>query len=725
MEHDIALNTFTLTFKNPEYETAFHSREKKVINTFASYTVAMLLIINITIATALLFMEFRDSVKSDLVFARVSHLMVAMSGALAEWLTLCINCMKRLKGFFAYIALYSSIFVNTQGTGIGKVEAVVLAVSVTQVIDVVVIAYAKSWLAIASAGGISMAVILPQLLLEGSDSKGLILLYWILYTYSIVLSVWNCYNQEYTMRKLFCSRLIQQMEKEQYQGIFDKLPDGVLISEVGTNKLVCVNRTVKEWTIGPCEDEGKLEDINEHLADVAEVEGKHKSLLDAVCSDEIPTNPLRIKIMKKANRIYEASCHEIALDCKKCKLTIIRDQTEFEEVTKARMSKKYQKVLIASVTHEIRTPLNIEIGILDTLSDLDLGPTCNHYLSIAKKNIKLLAYFVNDIQDLYDSGTESVVLNRTRFSINDILTECEDLMAYQVSQKRLEFYTIISEDVPKEIISDKARYMRILLNLLTNAVKYTFQGKIIVEVRVISINLIETSVKDTGIGIRQEIQDRIFEFASTLAETDKCANPQGIGIGLSMCKKLATALGGGIEVFSQVGIGTTFTFTIQNLEESEYSPRLDTDTRMFPMHCINEIEVIPKSCTCSRYLIVDDNFMNILVLQNYLGSFGVSSDHALNGEEAVKMVRERAKQECCGEYAAIFMDINMPVMNGISATQVIREYSKTVIIAVTAAEETAEFNKKLYEVGMNCMIQKPVTKDRFIEVMHRYGLITK
>ncbi len=430
---------------------------------------------------------------------------------------------------------------------------------------------------------------------------------------------------------------------------------------MGDNQILRANKTIKNWlqvcrNSTPCVLSGigdkHLDELKRRLTEAREVDG-NRTLLDIVESKEREEESIRLKVHND-DRVYEASCHRLSFDCKDCKLTIVNDETDFEELTKERLGKKYQKVLIASVTHELRNPLNIEMGMLDTLSELKLGETAESYVEIARKNLKLLTYLVNDIHDL--SSSDPVALSRSRFDVRSCLRECAELLDPQLKQKNLRFLMKVRPSVPAEILSDEARYRRILLNLLTNAIKYTYSGEVRVSIKPGSgPGAVVTTVADTGIGISPEKQKKLFEFASQINEVEeKCANPQGIGLGLSMCKKLAIALGGDISLKSTEGAGSKFRFTVKDFGSSTIGTEEERQTNQICVSLRDEeataaspqrrqqlqiaptlttsADLLPTTvrespiCKCNPVLVVDDGPMNILVVQSYLRALGLHGD---------------------------------------------------------------------------------------------------
>ena len=321
----------------------------------------------------------------------------------------------------------------------------------------------------------------------------------------------------------------------QYQDIINKLPDGVLITYTDRNQdsVVSVNDTLRQWlhlnpTIPPsCGEIRETEEAKDNLRLVKTEDGR-SSLLELVQGP--PTGPIRLRFPTAGSgepRVAEATSGVVQLEDKEARLTVVRDLTSWEELTKERLEKKYVRMLIASVTHEIRNPLNIEMGMLDMISELKEWEYIAPYVEIAKKNIKLLTYLVNDVYDLLQPSNATYVLNKSSFSLRLLLYECEDLLRHQLEAKKLDFRLDIDPKMPNDVVTDKERYRRILLNLLMNAVKYTTRGMITVTVKRHLDDCFATTVADTGIGMSPDTLGKLFKFCCPTADAEQAANPQG------------------------------------------------------------------------------------------------------------------------------------------------------------------------------------------------------
>ena len=286
--------------------------------------------------------------------------------------------------------------------------------------------------------------------------------------------------------------------------------------------------------------------------------------------------------------------------------------------------------------------------------------------------------------------------------------------------------------MPTVIVSDKDMYSIILQNLLENSIKYTFTGKVEV---VLSFdeqdNTLTTEVTDTGIGMTDQQQHNIgLLFKRSRIQTQM--NPQGLGLGLFLAKTLAQQLEGDLMLESTIDKGTTASFTIKNdLLQSPGSLSIGAlQTGLY--YSIKQPESpmnFNTTCKCTKILLVDDEPFNLLVFSAYLKGVKAASDKAVNGKIALDLIMEKAEHgKCCKGYSIIFMDINMPVMDGIQSTVKIAELAKDGkipncrVVAVTAAAglDKPEVYNGYIAKGFTELLSKPVQKADFLRILGKY-----
>lgn len=245
----------------------------------------------------------------------------------------------------------------------------------------------------------------------------------------------------------------------------------------------------------------------------------------------------------------------------KCRVIILQDVTKYEKLEK--YNETYKKMYVASIAHDIRTPLNGIIGMLDMMDDSGKTEEEKLYISVAKNTSKLLLFLTYDITDYSQMKADKFRANNSKTSIKETLNEVLQLFSFSFQRKNLKYSFTTDASVPDVVMIDKNRYIQILLNLIGNALKFTPSGSIKIEVSYDeSIDMLATKVQDTGIGIRESDIPRLFKIFGKL-EAASPLNPNGVGFGLAMCKKLAESLGGYIAVNSIPDLGTIFTFGIK------------------------------------------------------------------------------------------------------------------------------------------------------------------
>ncbi len=358
--------------------------------------------------------------------------------------------------------------------------------------------------------------------------------------------------------------------------------------------------------------------------------------------------------------------------------------------------------LMANMSHEIRTPMNGVIGLADLALNEQNPDEVKRYLKLIKKSGRLLLTLVNDIMDLSDVESGSMDINEEEYLIKNILDEVISAVEEDAKAKNIELITNVTGNVPKALIGDSIRIGQVILNLVKNGVKFTDAGNVSVNIENISEETdtvqLKVTVKDTGIGISQENQQKIFQSFRQI-DSKRNRQAEGIGIGLAIAKHLVEMMDGTIGVESTVGEGSKFFFTITQ-------KKVGTDAE----------EEYPFTAPNAKILVVDDNNVNLKVAAGVLSTMGVKADTALSGALAVEM---------CGrtKYDIVFMDYMMPEMDGMETTQNIRllypEYEQIPIVALTAniADGTKDL---LISAGLNEYATKPVVAKKMAQVLRRW-----
>jgi PAS domain S-box-containing protein len=354
---------------------------------------------------------------------------------------------------------------------------------------------------------------------------------------------------------------------------------------------------------------------------------------------------------------------------------------------------KTKQQFLSNMSHEIRTPMNAIIGFTKVVLKTDLSDKQREYISAIKTSGDALIVLINDILDLAKVDAGKMIFEKTPFKIQSSISAMLHLFETKIQEKNLVLTKLYDTNIPEVVLGDPVRLHQIILNLVSNAVKFTSTGEITMSVRLIAEDddktKIEFAIKDTGIGIANNKLPRIFDdFQQATSGTSRVYG--GTGLGLAIVKQLVESQGGTIYVTSVPNKGSTFSFQLHFLKTTKEAP-LD-----------NELLELDSEIKNIKVLVVEDIALNQLLMKTLLDDFGFDRDIAGNGKIAIEKLRTKS-------YDIILMDLQMPEMNGFEATSYIRNemHSKIPIIALTADVTTVDL-EKCTAVGMNDYIAKPV-----------------
>jgi PAS domain S-box-containing protein len=370
-------------------------------------------------------------------------------------------------------------------------------------------------------------------------------------------------------------------------------------------------------------------------------------------------------------------------------------QIEAENNTKiAQEAVKSKQQFLSNMSHEIRTPMNAIIGFTKVILKTDLSEKQREYLNAIKTSGDALIVLINDILDLAKVDAGKMSFEKIPFRLSSSISSMLHLFELKIFEKNLQLITEYDKRIPEVLMGDSVRLHQIILNLVSNAVKFTDQGSIKVAVELISENdknvSVQFMVKDTGIGIADSKKETIFDdFQQASSGTSRIYG--GTGLGLAIVKKLIEAQDGNITLESEISKGSSFTFTLV-FEKTTSEPSFE------------EILELDEDNKNIKVLIVEDILLNQLLMKTLLDDFGFERDIADNGLIAIEKLQSKS-------YDIILMDLQMPEMNGFEATEYIRNTmnSKIPIIALTADVTTTDL-ARCTEVGMNDYIAKPVNE---------------
>ncbi len=481
-------------------------------------------------------------------------------------------------------------------------------------------------------------------------------------------------------------------EEEKFTALFHYSKDGIIIHT----------------------DEGEIIDINQTACELLKLSREQliKAPISSIYTED--ALPLYKSILKEVQEKGNARYQSKIQDAKKCKIPVDVSTTRFQvgdkyitqsiirDITESRTAAKALEVatntaikandakslFLATMSHEIRTPLNGIIGFTDLLLQSEISEEQSQHLSLIKKSGDILLHIINDILDFSRIESTQIELEQVDFNLIEIIEDTLDIHAQTASAKQVDLVYFVDSDVPEYIHGDSGRLGQILLNLVSNGLKFTEHGAVSIQVTKLKTEYLQFSIRDTGIGFDETIKEQLFQpFLQADASTTRKYG--GTGLGLAICRQLIEVMGGSITATSTPGKGSEFTINLPiTAAKSQY----------------NKDQALQHELQGTKVFILDDNLINLKFMQARLEKWGCIITTAAHPHEALRIL-----DQSLDSFSMLLVDMLMPEMDGFHFAREINHrhpHSKVPLLLITSSREVKK--SCAIKAGFANLIFKPI-----------------